>query len=277
MFDPPISSTHEEAPVSPPPRGVTFGQATDRGRLRRDNEDHLGSAPDIGFFMVADGVGGGPAGAVASRIATAAMLQSLRTRPDAPQSDNPATSPREPAGPVETHAPRLVAAALSAHELICAHARRHGQQGAATTMAALWLTRGHYLVANAGDSRIYRLAGEDSLQQLTKDHTVIQELLERHGSVSEQWMQRLGHVVTQVLGGRRERPPAVQIAAGPVTKREVFLLCTDGLTNMVPERRIASVLATVDSPQEASDILVDLANEAGGLDNITCIVVHIDP
>jgi protein phosphatase len=273
MFEPSISSTQEQIQDILPPPGVTFGQATHQGRLRDSNQDHHAAAPDLGVFLVADGVGGAPAGAVAARLATAAMLYSLRHA--SPVSGSSDSSSRRSRTPVETHAPRLVAAAHAAHKMIRDFAFKNAAEGAATTMAALWMTGSHVHVANTGDSRVYRLRG-DRLEQLTKDHTAMQEQLDRHGPEARKW-RLLENVVTQVLGGRSSRPPNVHLQSLPVSRREVFLLCTDGLTKMVGESEIALVLDASSSPQRAADALVELANDAGGLDNITCIVVHVDP
>lgn len=274
MFEPSISSTFEASAETAPPSGVTFGQATHPGRLRAENEDHHGAAPELGFFVVADGVGGAPGGKVAARLATAAMLYSLRA--GSPGDDLPDTPSREPRGSPSIHAPRLIAAALSAHRMIRDFAVQNSCVGAATTMASLWVAGEHVHVANTGDSRVYRLCG-DRLEQLTKDHTLVQEHIERHGALGERWVRALDHVVTQVLGGRSPRTPSVHLASRPIQQREVFLLCTDGLTKMVAESEIALILAAASSPQRAADALIELANDAGGLDNITCIVVHVDP
>lgn len=268
MFDHTISSTFEQLPDTPPLQGISFGQATHPGRLRDTNEDHLGSAPDLGFFVVTDGVGGAPAGAVAARLATAAMLQALRGAPAEEIPDGNV--------PVPSHGPRLCAAALLAHNMIRDFAARNGCQGAATTMAALWVAKDHVHAANTGDSRVYRLAGE-GLEQLSKDHTAVQEALDAYGPLSRRMGRVLGNVVTQVLGGRSSRPPVVHLASMPLTQPEVFLICTDGLTNMVQEEDIAFILKNALSPQHAADVLVEVANEEGGLDNITCIVVHASP
>jgi protein phosphatase len=274
MFEPSISSTQEESPALPAIRGLTHGEASHRGRLRENNEDHHGSAVDLGFFVVADGVGGAPAGAVASRLATAAMLYALRV--GAPAAAAPSAPAAEPRAATEVYGPRLVAAAHQAHKMICDFANKNDCHGAATTMASLWVAGGHAVVANTGDSRVYRLAG-DGLEQLSRDHSAVQAHLDRHGHIAEIWAKLLENVVTQVLGGKSQRPPAVHLAAHPIQKREVFLLCTDGLTKMVSEGDIAFVLEHTASPQQAARILIEIANAAGGLDNITCIVVHVEP
>jgi len=269
--DPSPSSTLEEAIDSPPLSGVTFGQGTHVGQLRENNEDHYGISPDIGFFVVTDGVGGAPAGATAARLATAAMLQCVRTGSCEPvQVDHP-----EGDHPIESHGPRLIAAALTAHQMIRGFAVQNGVIGAATTMAALWVTRDRVHFANTGDSRLYRLT-DDGLEQLSRDHTALQEHIELLGPPSPSWRGRLDSVVTQVLGGKSNRVPAVHIGARPVEGHDVFLLCTDGLYRMVNEADIAFVLRSAPTAQQAADILIELANDFGGLDNVTCIVVHVD-
>lgn len=273
MLEQTTSSTLEEAPERLPVTGVSFGQSTHPGRLRMRNEDHHGAAPDLGFFVVADGVGGAPAGATASRMATAAMVRSLRSgSPD--EGDDEPTPP--PLAAARLDAPRLIAAAYTAHQMIRSFALKNGCLGSATTMAALWITGGHFHAANTGDSRIYRL-GEAGLEQLSKDHTAIEEYRDLLGPPSEEWAHRLENVVTHVLGGKRARLPAVHLVTRPLARREVFLLCTDGLTKMVSEADIAFVLGLASSPQHATDVLVEMANEAGGVDNTTCLVVHAEP
>jgi protein phosphatase len=274
MIEPSISSTFEDFSESTPLSGVTFGQATHTGRLREENEDHLGAAPELGFFVVADGVGGAPEGKVASRLATAAMIYSLRA--GSPSDDVPDSPQREPRGSPTIHGARLVAAALSAHRTICDYAVKNRCVGAATTMASLLLADGQAHIANTGDSRVYRLCGE-RLEQLTKDHTAIQEHIDKQGALGQKWIRMMSNVVTQVLGGRSQRTPAVHLVSRPITHREVFLLCTDGLTKMVTEGEIALILAASRSPQQAANALVELANDAGGFDNITVVVVHVEP
>ncbi|MFO0586243.1 MAG: PP2C family serine/threonine-protein phosphatase [Polyangiaceae bacterium] len=283
MFD--TSSTLDDSTPKPPLQGVTFGQATDVGRIREQNEDHLAAAADIGFFVVADGVGGAPGGAEAARLATAEMLRFLRAstpvRRRSRSSGNWAfeMSPDEPPPPSEageSPGPRLIAAALGAHQMIRTVAARKGLFGAATTMAALWVTGDRYHIANTGDSRVYRLR-EDGLQQLSKDHTLVQEYKDIRGEPPGLWARHMENVVTQVLGGRHDRIPAVHLTSHALTQPEVFLLCTDGLTKMVNEADIAFVLRAAPTPQQAAEVLVELANDWGGVDNTTVIIVRVEP
>lgn len=271
MNDPSPSSTLEEAIDTPPLSGLTFGQSTHVGQLRENNEDYYGASPDMGFFIVTDGVGGAPAGATAARLATAAMLRAIRTGASEPEQIDDPSGER----PAESNGPRLVAAALTAHQMIRGFAVQNGVVGAATTMAALWVTRDRVHFANTGDSRVYHLT-DAGIEQLSRDHTALQEHIELLGPPSPSWRGRLDSVVTQVLGGKSNRLPSVHIGSRPIEGREVFLLCTDGLYRMVSDADIAFVLRSAPTAQQAADILIELANDFGGLDNVTCIVVHVE-
>lgn len=271
MNDPTPSSTLEEAIETPPLSGVTFGMGSHIGQLRDENEDYYGAAPDLGFFVVTDGVGGAPAGATAARLATAAMLRSIRSSESDPEQNDCPASQRTP----DAHGPRLVAAALTAHQMIRGFAVQNGVVGAATTMAALWVTRDRVHFANTGDSRVYRLTDE-GVERLSRDHTALQEHIELLGPPSPSWVSRLDSVVTHVLGGKSSRIPAVHHGVRTASAHDVYLLCTDGLYRMVSEADIAFVLRSAPTPQQAADVLIDLANDFGGLDNVTCVVVHVD-
>jgi protein phosphatase len=272
MLDPSISSTFEVTPRSRR-QGLNAGHATHRGMIRSSNEDDHAVATDIGFFVVADGVGGSPGGAVAARLATAAMVSSLRFGGKTKVGSD--GGPEPPDDEAATHSARVVAASHSAHQMIYSYGIRNRCPGAATTMVALWFVGNRVLIANVGDSRAYRL-DFGGLTLLSRDHSALQEYTERFGPVPEHARNMLENIVTRVLGGQSQQPPEVELRSMPLTGREVFLLCSDGLTKAVSEREIASVLWSAGSPQEAAETLIDLANEAGGPDNVTCIVVQAD-
>jgi len=266
-----ISSTHEVAPRSRR-LGVTAGHATHRGLVRSANEDDHAVALDLGFFVVADGVGGSPGGAVAARLATAAMVSSLRfgSRARSITDSGVEVADEETA----THSARVVAAAHQAHKMIYSYGIRNRCPGAATTMVALWVAGNRVLIANIGDSRAYRLES-DGITLLSRDHSAMQEYADRFGPVPDHARQMLENIVTRVLGGHSPQPSDVELTSHTLLGREVFLLCTDGLTKAVSDEEIANVLANAKSPQAAADTLIDLANEAGGPDNVTCIVVEV--
>jgi protein phosphatase len=277
MFDPTtsVSSTYEVTPASTAARhGVAVGHATHPGRIRAENEDHLACAPDLGLFVVADGVGGSPGGAVAARLATAAMIASVRYATRTRTADDAPESFHEEA---VTDSARLVAAAHQAHRMIYEHGLRGGCPGAATTMVSLWVSGARAIIANTGDSRAYRLSG-GGLERLSRDHSALQEYVDAVGSASERARRHLENIVTRVLGGRSPEPHEVHLTRHALDRPEVFLLCTDGLWKVVGEPELAFVLSSVLSgaatPQEAADKLVALANEGGGPDNIACVVVR---
>jgi len=276
MFDQTtLSSTQEVAPLSPLSRchGLTVGHATHRGLVRSANEDDHALALDLGFFVVADGVGGSPGGAVAARLATAAMVSSLRFGSKSRVGSDGGAEPSDEE--TATHSARVVAAAHQAHQMIYSYGARNRCPGAATTMSALWVTGSRVLVANIGDSRAYRLEN-GGLTRLTRDHSALEEYAERFGPVPENVRQMLENIVTRVLGGHSPQPPDVDLTAHALIGKEVFLLCTDGLSKVLTEREIAAVLSSAQTPQLAADILIDMANDAGGPDNITCVVVQVE-
>lgn len=258
------------------PGGVlTFGAVTDTGKARSRNEDGFATVPEVGLFVVTDGVSRSPAAAAAARVGATTMSAYV-------EREAGAFSPlAEEEGPffgdlVLAQSSLLYSAAVHAHRRICEHGIQHKCWGLATTMAALWLVGDHAIVANAGDSRIYRLSAcRTGLDLLTRDHTALQDYLDQFGRATKEIEREMGHVVTRVLGGRDMRPPEIELSAQPIGREETFVLCTDGLTNLVSEQEIALILARGPTPQLAAEALVSLANHHGGHDNVTAIVVSV--
>ena len=116
----------------------------------------------------------------------------------------------------------------------------------------------------------------DGLTLLSRDHSALQEYADRFGPVPEPTRYMLENIVTRVLGGHTAQAAEVELSRHAISGKEVFLLCTDGLSKVVSEREIALILASSMTPQEAADTLIDRANEAGGPDNVTCIVVQVE-
>lgn len=266
-----VSSTYEVAPIAPP-NPLAVGHATHRGLVREVNEDDLALALDLGFFVVADGVGGSPGGAVAARLATAAMISALRysARSKVGSDGGMEDSSDETAA----HSARMVAAAHQAHQIIYKYGLRNRCPGAATTMVSLWVIGNRVLIANTGDSRAYRLE-DDGLTLLSRDHSALQEYTDRFGPVPQHARCMLENIVTRVLGGQNAQPADVHLTDCTIVGQETFLLCTDGLSKVLTEEEIEGVLASARTPQEAADTLVEMANDAGGPDNITCIVLRV--
>lgn len=247
---------------------------SDIGRARARNEDSVRLIPDLGVAVVADGMGGHPGGDVASRIAaeTAAdvLAEALRA----------ISSAQDVADEMRVAMSRSVA---RAHEGI----REHGEevpelQGMGTTLTAMAVEPGSglFVLGHVGDSRAY-LYRDGVLTQLTRDDTWVQDRIEAEQLTAEQARRHpFGHLLTQCLG--LDLPPVPHILEGRVEKGDAYLLCTDGLVGMLGDDELAEILAehVGSNGSEVADdgpvrALLEAANEAGGLDNITAALVHI--
>ena len=235
---------------------IASGLATDVGRVRAHNEDCVLIRGTV--FVVADGMGGHAAGEVASRIAVETLGE---------LADRPVLQVRD-----------IVAQVGEANRRILESAARHPEQtGMGTTVAGLALVSvggsRHWAVFNIGDSRVYRcLDGE--LSQVTVDHSEVWELVERGLITPEQAQTHPGrNVVTRSLG--RDPMGVVDTWVFPPYPGEVFVVCSDGLSNELSREQIEAVLAENADAQEAASELVRRAVEAGGRDNVTAIVVAV--
>jgi protein phosphatase len=227
---------------------------TDTGRQRSANEDSFFVRAPI--FVVADGMGGAQAGEVASRTAAEAFDVDL------------------PEGPPErVLRETILAANRRIHDLARSDPSRAGM---GTTLTAAIVDPGGEEVAigHVGDSRAYRLRG-GRLEQLTRDHSLVEEM-RRKGQITD--AQAEDHpqrsIITRALGPEPEVEPDVHTVAG--APGDVFLICSDGLTTMLSEDRIAKLLTAASSMEAAVRALVDEANRAGGRDNITALAFSLE-
>jgi len=237
---------------------AAWGAATDRGRVRAVNEDSMVAEPPV--FIVADGMGGHAAGDLASRIAIDEF---------AVLAGSPRLSVIDALAPVSR-----------ANRAILEAAREdRARDGMGTTIAGLVVVRAagseHWMAFNIGDSRVYRLAGNE-FHQLTADHSEAEELVAT-GVISreEARVYRRRHIVTRSLG--TEPPPEADCWVFPPEARERFIVCSDGLTGELADAEIASLAREIGDPQKLARALVDRSLEAGGRDNITVIVVDGQP
>ena len=236
------------------------GAATDVGRLREANEDAYLVAPPV--FVVADGMGGHEAGDVASRIVVEEFA-ALAER-----------------GYEPTRGREAVAGALEASQRrITEYADPGGGQRRTpgTTVVAAVLVEEDgapaWLVANLGDSRIYAVAG-GRMRQVSTDHSIVQELVDAGEITVDQAHEHPErHVITRALGGPRLEPADYFLL--PIAEAERLLLCTDGISGLVDDDRIAEILTTSEDPRDAADRLVAAALHAGGDDNATAVVVDV--
>jgi serine/threonine protein phosphatase PrpC len=226
---------------------------TDTGRQRRANEDSmLARAP---LFVVADGMGGAQAGEVASRLAIESFQHGLDDTTDAE-------------GSLAAYAQ---AANLSIHELSEANAEHAGM---GTTLTAVYVGAEEVAIAHVGDSRAYCLR-DGELLRLTDDHSLVDELIRQGKLTPEQAVEHPQRsVITRALGPE----PEVEIDTRSFRARDgdVYLLCSDGLTTMVPDALLAPIMLAHQRLRDAGEALIAAANEAGGRDNITVLLLRVE-
>jgi serine/threonine protein phosphatase PrpC len=241
-------------------RAIAAG-LSDVGRQRVHNEDRFILLPQFSVFVVADGMGGHQSGEVASRMAASIIASYFRNVDLA-------------GGPVGE---RLQAAVTHANARIFSRAddsRAHRGMGTTVVAAAFSSADGRLHIAHAGDSRCYRLR-HGKLDQLTRDHSLVSDALLERPDLSESDLAYLPkNVITRALG---IGPTVdVEVRAVPVEVGDVYLLCSDGLHSLVEDEEIAAVLEDHPILTEACARLVEMANEAGGKDNITAVLIRIE-
>jgi protein phosphatase len=259
-----------------PGKTLHYAMLSDPGRVRRHNEDTCAANPDLGVFVVCDGVGGAASGEVASDLAAQSFLKLMASaREDQSSSEDGISAGVEYANQAVFHKSRSDA----------------GLRGMATTLVALVFTpaaecsatetpdsAGTVWIANIGDSRCYLLRN-GALSQLTRDHSVVEEQV-RAGVLTRQQADAspIRNVITRAVGS--ETAVDADIECLPAKHGDLFLLCSDGLVRDLADAEIASILLSVTTTTEESlaslcTQLIAAANAEGGGDNITCILISI--
>jgi protein phosphatase len=249
---------------------LVYQAVTDVGRKRKGNEDSLFVNPEQKLFVVADGMGGHAAGEVASRVA----VESINEFVCLTSGDEEITWPFGLDQNMSYDGNRLKTAIRYANRKVLeAMKERSEYEGMATTVAAVLVDGEDANLAHVGDSRVY-LFRDAELEQLTSDHSWVNEQLQS-GVISAD--QARGHplrnVVTRALGGKPDLQVDMQLHK--LRAGDLLLLCSDGLTTMVPDADIARLLdeAGADVPKAAQGLVTE-ANARGGEDNITVVVVQ---
>lgn len=235
---------------------------TDVGRVRRSNEDSVYCSAESGVFVVADGMGGHAAGEVASAIASEWIAERLCGACLTMERDQ-----------VED---RFRTAFVEAgREILRQAAQNTAQLGMGTTATVLLLRReGEFIIGHIGDSRAYRVR-DGSLAQITRDHSWVQEQVDRGMITPEQARNHpQSNIITRALG--TEAYPTPDLYHGDIRTGDVFLLASDGLTDMVSDERMLVILEDEEDPERCVARLVREANLAGGMDNITVLVARIE-
>ena len=244
---------------------LDFALKTHPGLVRPLNEDAIGADPSCGLFVLADGLGGYNAGEVASVMAISSVLERLTSAIEKFDAEDGAFTPDEAIYDTVTDInASIYNAALNSTAF----------EGMATTLVIGWFLGGRLWVAHTGDSRLYRYR-DSMLEQLTRDHSFSQELLDA-GMVTEEEARSLPakNLVTRALGAGAVIEPEIHNV--DVLGGDIILLCSDGLTEMVGTYEIEGLLSiNEEDMHETARRLVDLANESGGRDNISVIVVRV--
>ncbi len=245
---------------------------TDVGRRRPHNEDSIIVIEELGLFAVADGMGGHAAGEVASRSAVQTLHDFIRQA----SIDRDFTWPLGLDQQFSLAENMLLTGFQLANRRVGRLASDNVQYtGMGTTLAALYAPDSQVHIAHVGDSRIYRYHGEQ-LELLTADHSWVNEQLQRRIITEDEARNhRWRNVITRALGNRQELE--VDLKTLPTRAGDLYLICSDGLTGMVSDEQIARVLGEEsDELGEACRRLVDLANEAGGMDNVSVVLVRVE-
>lgn len=240
-----------------------FFSLTDPGRVRANNEDCVAVLPALGLVALADGMGGYNAGEVASALATQTLTERLeKLWPAGTESARVATT--------------LVDAILSANRAVFdASLANPEHRGMATTLVTAVFQRSRLTIGHVGDSRAYRLR-QGQLHCLTRDHSLLQDHIDA-GLITPELarMAQFKNLVTRAIGVSPEVD--AEIHEHVVQAGDTYLFCSDGLNDMLTDAEMAQILRQVGPLEEAGQALLRRANEAGGRDNISLVLVQCSP
>jgi protein phosphatase len=241
---------------------------TDPGRVRDHNEDCIESRPDIGLYVLADGMGGYNAGEVASGMATSLISDGLQ------ETWHPRDAERLGRDQAKAETERLIPEQIArANNAIFTTSQNNPEcAGMGTTLVVTLFFDNFMTVAHIGDSRLYRLRG-DAMEQVTRDHSLLQEQLDS-GLITpeEAKLSQNKNLVTRALGIDPTVDPEVHVHEARTD--DIYLLCSDGLSDMVDDDGIAKILAQEIPLEQKVAMLVDAANANGGRDNISVLVAQ---
>jgi protein phosphatase len=238
-------------------RILSFGQ-TDRGLRRSNNEDAFLVKPEFGFCLVADGMGGAAAGEIASRIFSETALEVFSA-----------------ADPSHSDPVKLVQQSfILANDRILEHTDAFPEhKGMGCTAELMAFSGDKFILGHMGDSRTYRFKN-GQLKQLSLDHSLVQEQMHKGLITPEEARKHpMKNVILRAVG--IDENPSLDLVRGLLSTGDLFLLCSDGLTDMVEDTVIKAVLASMGLVTQKAEKLVELAKTAGGHDNITVVLIEI--
>jgi serine/threonine protein phosphatase PrpC len=250
---------------------IASGGVSDVGRVRTNNEDCFRIVTPLNLFVLSDGMGGEAHGEIASALAVEALVKHCLEA----EKNTAAPFFGQMQSGWSARTKRLASAVNLANKNIFKSAEDHPEQrGMGATMTAAWIDGAKLSVAHVGDSRAYLLRA-GNLLQLTQDHSLVAEQVRRGIlTAAEAEESDMQSVLLRALGAQ----PEIEVDAEEhlLFARDVLLLCSDGLTRMVTEPEIAGTLQAETDPTMSAAKLVALANERGGADNITVVVVRLE-
>ena len=240
---------------------VVYAGLSDQGLVREKNEDQWAADPANGVFIVSDGMGGEFAGDIASRIVVQTLpymlkekMRKIKNPTMSDTSENLSDSLRDLSNHVRNKTKNVP-----------------GLSGMGATVVVAWIRLPHIMIGHMGDSRAYRMRGEN-FDQMTVDHSIVQLLIDE-GEISTQEAE--GHPaagqLTRFVG--MEGEPLPEVESYDLNAEDTYLLCSDGLTGMLTDDAIFSILKRKDSAKETCQELIGSANASGGRDNITALVI----
>ena len=246
----------------------SFG-LTDIGRKRAHNEDTIYIDDKLGLYIVADGMGGHRAGEVASDLVVRSILDWMRTEAQFSVAQAQGSSSSNPPSP---ESKKLLLAIREANKRIHRLSQKDETcQGMGTTVSVVYLSESTFIVANVGDSPIYMIR-DGSIELVSVMHNVESENLELHPDWAEQVGIQLGHLLTRAIGIYESVD--ADLSERTCRKGDIFVLCSDGLSDRVEPQEVLEI-SSRHSARDTCRFLVNLANERGGNDNISIIVLKV--
>lgn len=236
---------------------MRIGQLSHRGTVRPKNEDRIYSSQKKDLLIIADGMGGHNAGEIASKLAIERSKYYIRTK-------------REKYDDTDDGIKDLIKDSIEyANKYIIMSQKDQSLKGMGTTIIVAYIRNDKVYIGHVGDSRLY--LSNNSFAQITTDHSLVQELFDM-GSISKEELENYPNknIITRALGYSEKIEVDTFILK--IKKDDTLLLCTDGISNMISDKEMFEVIKISDSPQKCAKLLIDMANENGGKDNISVII-----
>ncbi|VAW66228.1 Protein serine/threonine phosphatase PrpC, regulation of stationary phase [hydrothermal vent metagenome] len=253
-------------------RDIRYAGGTDKGRVRQQNEDSIllceFEHSEVTLFVVADGVGGHEGGAIASKLAVDSLKHTV---------SKAVLQANSGGGYAENWLSHTLQQAIEEANQTIIEQQQTRYSEMATTVVALLVRANDVVLSHLGDSRCYQFKPGE-IRQLTEDHTMLQKLLDA-GDINQQQFDNspMHHIISQALGLVKQPQVVVTPLALMPEQSTVFLLCSDGLTNCISDAQIHYVLLSKTELNDCVDELITRANDNGGIDNISAVIVKITP